>query len=481
MRNKTNGALLAGTAILLMLIFPQALLAKKVVARIVVGYQGCKVLRNENGMKKKYNAEAGMNLYAGDILDKPGDIKSIKLLILPYWETKKINENRLIIVCNPPQKKEEVSKKTNDFQKKAQKLFREIPLVSRGEIEGGASTLENATLIADQKIYFSEKLKGKTILFRAPGGKEVFRKTFGDDLYLTPGKIGLAQGETYILEIWRWENLHYRTLIRLLAKNDEVVVKKALEKIDSEGISADQKIVKKAAYLQFLSDLYPLQIDLYWLSYHILKNADLHKDNIIDLHDVLTARCFDHFVSRGLSEQDFAVLDSPGCLVTVELEREGVKRFVAPDFFFQKYDTFSLHFQSNFKGYAIVLHQTKDRIDLAFPNKHSAYKIEPKWDYRSCSYRLGSKRSTENYLFILSKNPIEELGQFKKLTVNEWKCSGEFTPGQHKILEKLCQRAKKQGQKIELEMLGTKSFAKLSGKSFTDVVWFMVLLENYGE
>jgi len=49
---------------------------------------------------------------------------------------------------------------------------------------------------------------------------------------------------------------------------------------------------------------------------------------------------------------------------------------------------------------------------------------------------------------------------------------------QCKLLAALSKRAKEQGQKIDLEIIGSKSFVKLPGKSFNGIIWFRVSLEN---
>ncbi len=42
-----------------------------------------------------------------------------------------------------------------------------------------------------------------------------------------------------------------------------------LKEIDNEKITDTERWIKKSAYLQFMSDAYPEDIDLYWLSHKI--------------------------------------------------------------------------------------------------------------------------------------------------------------------------------------------------------------------
>lgn len=59
--------------------------------------------------------------------------------------------------------------------------------------------------------------------------------------------------------------------VRLLANDAAQQITADLEQINKEAISAVERALKKAAYLQFISDAYPNDIDLYWLSSLILE------------------------------------------------------------------------------------------------------------------------------------------------------------------------------------------------------------------
>lgn len=468
------------TFIVLLIILPLELMSKKAVAIIVGGNEKCKVTRIDNGIKKILDAKLYMKLYQGDRIFKWENIKSLKLDFGPFAKSKIENKSTLIIVVEPPKNKESVFSKISDFLDLEKTKFKEFKGATRDEIIEGPSPFENATLIADQKIFFSNYFKGKTVVFKDLEGKYICHKTLRDDLVLTPGKIGLVHGKTYIWEIRRGETLHYRSLIRLLDKDDVDVVKKSMGIIDSEEICDEARIIRKAAYFQMLSDLYPDQVDLYWSSYYILNNAVFNEDEYIDLHDMLMERCIDHF-KGGIFGTDFAILDTPGCLITVELKREGKKKFVAPDNIFLADDVYSLHFQTNFKGYAVILYESKDKLELTFPSESIKYRVQPKSGYRSCYYRFGKKRSIETYLFILSKGPIKEMKRFMKLSRDKWKGGKELNSQQRKQLVKLIKRVEKIGQKVDLKLMGTKVFVKTSFRDFSGIIYFKVSLENYGE
>jgi hypothetical protein len=456
---------------------------QKTVAWIVGGHQGCMVTRIENGILKKYDAELDMKLYPGDRVYKQDDIKSVKFDFMPYAGKKIESKSGLIIVFNPPNKKESIIAKFGKFFGLVKVKFKEIRGGSRTLEEMGTGPLENATLIADRKIYFGNYFKGKTVVFKELAGKEVFRKSLGDDPVLIPGKAGLFRGKTYMWEIRRGETLHYWSLIRVLSKKDESAVKEALKQIDTEKISADEKIVKKAAYLQFVSDLYPDQIDLYWLSYHILISAYLKEDEAIDVSDVLLGRCFEHF-NGGITPADFAVLDAPGCLLTVELKRAGEKRFVSPGFLFHEDDAFRLHFQTNFSGYAVILYEDEEKgeYQLVFPFKDSGYRVKSKVERYTREYEFYGGPCIEKYILIFSKNSIKEIdelyrrqGKRKELAITE------LNPWQKKLLGDLAGRVQNKGKELKVEFIGTKTYVTTSGKNLNGIVWFRLELKNMGK
>ena len=61
----------------------------------------------------------------------------------------------------------------------------------------------------------------------------------------------------------------------LLDDGTRAEVLKGLEHIDREKISNIDKVLRKAAYLQLVSDAYPEKMDLYWLSDQVLRERNL--------------------------------------------------------------------------------------------------------------------------------------------------------------------------------------------------------------
>lgn len=469
----------------LTVIVPHFLKAEIAVAWITKGYKDCKVVRIDNGIEKIFNAERNMELYSGDRLYKIDDIESIELDYLnrDYVEKKILSKSCLVIVFNPPKNKKSFFSipKIASLFKLSKRRLKKVKGATKGIVERLLNPLENATLISGHKICMEISFKNKTIVFKELKGKEIFRKTFKNDLCFTPCQAKLEHGKTYILEARLWKKLQNRWLIRLITKENEEFVKQAMRQIDSEKMSADAKTVMKAAFLQFLSDFYPAEIDLYWLSYYILNKADFHEDETIEDYDILMERCLSHFNGR-ITESDFEILDSPGCLVNVELKREGEKRFVSPDFVFQAYDEFTIHFRTNFEGYTVVLNESRKEIDLVFLSERSDCKILPHNAYRSCEYHFDDESGTETYTFILlNQDSNEDMEKLFNSVKSGWECGRKLSREQTKILREISRRAKEKGQKMDLEIMGSKGFAGSSGTSCPGFLWLRVSLENLRE
>ena len=131
----------------------------------------------------------------------------------------------------------------------------------------------HATVMPGQKITFvSEGSYGKYLVFKDSSGKEVFARDLKgvSSIQLTPEEIGLKPHEVYTWSISGARKVRPLT-IRLLSGELSQLIGADLKEIDREELSDAGKIIKKATYLQFMSDAYPKELDLYWLSYQLLE------------------------------------------------------------------------------------------------------------------------------------------------------------------------------------------------------------------
>jgi hypothetical protein len=432
--------------------------AQKEVGRIVGGEKGCIIERMENGALKKLPAKFEMILYPGDKLIKPNDIDSVRMDFLPYAEAKRQDESRAVIVFKPPVDKTSIFAKIRKFLGLAKVDFFDVTGASRA-IDRVYLPGENATVMTGQRIIFNNPYNGKTIVFKEFRGKEIFRKNIGaKEVSLTPGDIGMESSKIYTWEIVDKAEVLYRSKIKLLSKRDEDLVKKDLKKIDDEKISADEKKVKKAAYLQLMSDLYPGEINLFWLSYQLLKDSNIKNEEAGEKAAALERRAI-KYLEGGISERDFDILDSPGCVVTIEWEKNNEKRYVSPNFSFHEGESFWIHFQTNFKGYAVILYEDRGGYLVVFPVNGGGCGIEPKTDRYSHECQLDDNAGDENFIFILSEKPIKELER----------------------PQQLMNRAREQGKKLNVNFIGTKAYVTLSQKDLEGIAWFRLAMRNLGK
>ena len=114
----------------------------------------------------------------------------------------------------------------------------------------------------------------KFIVFKDSSGKEVYKQDLkGSSLIqLTPEEIGIKPLEVYTWSLSGAKRGKPFTL-RLLSDNIFQQITVDLKEIDEEKLSEVEKAIQKATYLQFMSDSYPKEIDLYWLSYQLLEES----------------------------------------------------------------------------------------------------------------------------------------------------------------------------------------------------------------
>jgi hypothetical protein len=275
--------------IVLAMIVSISLRAQEAVAWIVEGHENCIIQRMVMGSLKKFNAEHKMKLYPGDKLLKPGKIDSIRMDFRPYAKAIKKNNDSLVIEFNPPDRtnKENFLKKIGEFLGLVKVNFYESAGGSRG-MDFVDFPEENATVIPGEKITFSRRFIGNEIVFKDLPGKEISREKIEENrLYLTPEEIGLIPSEIYIWEIVKEFKVLHRAAMKFLSQKDGDLIEKDLRQIDSEKISTDEKRLKKAAYLQMMSDLYPTEINLYWLSYQFLIEIGNQDKAVKDLANTL--------------------------------------------------------------------------------------------------------------------------------------------------------------------------------------------------
>jgi hypothetical protein len=111
------------------------------------------------------------------------------------------------------------------------------------------------------------------IIFSDIRSKEVFRMALQGSMkvHLTPEQIGLLPAHDYSWTVQgRRKGKTYA--IRLMDAEASRWVAADLKTIEMRNSSDIDKAIEKVAYLQLISDTYPKEIDLYWLSYEMLQS-----------------------------------------------------------------------------------------------------------------------------------------------------------------------------------------------------------------
>jgi hypothetical protein len=139
-----------------------------------------------------------------------------------------------------------------------------------------------ATLIQDVPLKVTEadeRVKAITIVDGK--GQKVYEKIVKGKtpVAISPGEVGMKPLETYALTVSK-DTTKRKVEIRLLDRDTQEEIRQGLTDIDNENDTPSEKAVKKAAYLQLMSDAYPDRIDLYWLSKQLWQDpmAQFSKD-----------------------------------------------------------------------------------------------------------------------------------------------------------------------------------------------------------
>jgi hypothetical protein len=210
-----------------------------------------------------------------------------------------------------------------------------------------------------------------------------------------------------------------------------------------------------------------------------IENKD---DRILDLTGKLIGRCLGHFDS-GITRIDFNTLKSPGCFVTIKLGKDSKskydKRYVSPNYSFRKGERITIHFQTNFDGYAIILYEDKSEVIKVFPTTDRGYSVEAKTDRYSYTCEFDENPGIEKFIFILSKNPIKEMELLRRLK-STWNKNGTFSSSQVELLNQLKGRVQKEGEKLKMQFIGIKAFVTMPKAQLDGLSWFRLSLKNLG-
>ncbi len=241
-------------------------------AVILEGYeQDCVV---ESRTHEQYDCKTSKTLYVGDKVTKKPDIMALKIKWAPYASWKELDPTSSVVVFEPPKDMKGVVGKIKDILG----LVKTVHPVAVGATRGDSDIAvipqpgNNATVLPGQEVTFVSDIEdGSGIVFRDSNGMEIFRKDLKGQyiVELSPEKIGMKPAELYTWAITGSRSgKQYK--IRLLSPETTRQVKDDLNEIEKGASSDAEKLINQGTYLQFMSDSYAGDIDLYWLSYRLV-------------------------------------------------------------------------------------------------------------------------------------------------------------------------------------------------------------------
>jgi hypothetical protein len=257
----------------------------KVIGLLLDGYQkNCKVLRNG----KEPVIAKGMELFEGDVIIKTPDVKVLNILYFPYAEGKIESKIQLRMIFNLPKIETDLFKKFQaiiDFEKQhvlSNASSRGNQFYNSMKIQGDLfkyGPFPEATVFAKGEIrfYTAEGDSDSLVLYDADK-KELSRTQLEDgQVKLGEGGVRLNPGQIYY---WRLGNQCPYIRVKVLRSELEQEITTALGQIAKDGGNEIEVKLKQAVFLGAISDVYPDQIDMDWLSYEMLRDVVFSQDHI---------------------------------------------------------------------------------------------------------------------------------------------------------------------------------------------------------
>jgi hypothetical protein len=136
---------------------------------------------------------------------------------------------------------------------------------------------EAATLLPGQPVNFSWCGRGaQRLLIKDDAGKIVFARPVRSlsSTLLNPDELPLQSGVTYTWDVIGSRSSK-KTELTMLAPESAAVVRAAFLELDErEDLEVNEKVIGKASFVQFMTEAYPKEVGLNWLSHQLLEELD---------------------------------------------------------------------------------------------------------------------------------------------------------------------------------------------------------------
>lgn len=136
---------------------------------------------------------------------------------------------------------------------------------------------EHATLLPGQPVTFSWcRRNAQRIVVRDPDMKVVFARPVRglQSVQLAPEELSLRPGVTYSWDVVASPPSTNRD-VKMLDAESAAVVRAAFEELEEKkDLEENEKLIAKASFVQHLTERYPEEVGLTWLSYQLLEELD---------------------------------------------------------------------------------------------------------------------------------------------------------------------------------------------------------------
>ena len=256
------------------LFWPFVVCAQNHVGVILGGYEGdCEI----NHLGVVYECEDRRELYIGDTIKKKPSVKSLKIKWAPYVRGAERGQTYLEVVASKPDTLKggtltsAVRQYVSDFVKVP--TYGTTAAVTR-DPKGRFPSF--ATLLYDYPLKIVKIEEDRSVIAVDSQGKKVWETQVkgGSEFLISPKKMQISPGEQYTLTI-TGGTLKRTLTITIIDETFQNEVTKGFADVESEKASPLDTIIRKVAYCQLISDVYPNKVDLYWLSNQFLEENTL--------------------------------------------------------------------------------------------------------------------------------------------------------------------------------------------------------------
>lgn len=263
----------------------QNLLAEKPCGKILGGFNDDCIIIRKDGLQP-IKPKVNMNLYDGDLIVQNSGIEHIYLNLSPFSKMSPIHLNAICIEYEPPENKNLLPK----FLRWAKNLESAIHITQNALTRNITYEDIDPVKLYPQPGWRASLFPGESVIFRwdsrlaisfiikdCQGRVLLRRKTNSEtSIELNVDEIRMEPYSKYYwgIEIRGINEIRTDYELKLLDSDIAQIVEIGFADIEKEDLEPLYKKIKKAAYLQFISDLYGDNAELYWKSGQILAEID---------------------------------------------------------------------------------------------------------------------------------------------------------------------------------------------------------------